>query len=143
MRKTLTKRETAVNSDSRIYLISESLSNAPMKTIDEIRRDNIQVLIDEHGGNKSLADLLGKSEAQVSQLLHGSKDSKTGKPRGMNNTTARSIEAKCGKERGWLDNDHSDVGVDTFRALPPEVRAWLMRKSDNPHQPAKAGNGTQ
>lgn len=139
MCKTLTKRETAVNSISRIHLISDSLLNSDMKTIDEIRRDNIQVLIDECGGNKALSDLLGKSEAQVSQLLNGSRDSKTGKPRGMNNTTARAIEEKCGKERGWLDNDHSDVGVDTFKLLPPEVRAWIMNKSIDPPQSAKAG----
>lgn len=143
MGKTLTKRETGVNSITRIHFISESLFNDCMKTIDEIRRDNIELLIGECGSLKGLADILDKSESQVSQLLHGSKDSKTGKPRGMNNTTARLIEQKCGKERGWLDNDHSDVGVDTFRALPPEVRAWLMRKSDNSPQPAKIKNGTQ
>lgn len=119
------------------------LLNKGMKTIDEIRRDNIELLISESGSLKGLADLLNKSESQVSQLLHGSKDSKTGKQRGMNNTTARAIEQRCGKERGWLDNDHSDVGVDTFRSLPTEVRAWIMRKGAASHEPAKTGNGTQ
>lgn len=82
-----------------------------MKTIDEIRRDNIAILVEEHGGVKSLAVKLEKSEAQVSQWLNGSKDSKTGKQRGMNSDTSRSIEEKAGKERGWMDHEHkTDVG---------------------------------
>jgi hypothetical protein len=114
-----------------------------MKTIDEIRRDNIAILVEEHGGVKSLAVKLEKSEAQVSQWLNGSKDSKTGKQRGMNSDTSRSIEGKAGKERGWMDHDHSDTGLEQFKHLPTEVRAWLMRQGNQTDEQETKDNGTQ
>lgn len=80
-----------------------------MKLIDDIRRDNMTALREEHGGTAALAKQLDRSESQVSQWILGSAHSATGKKRGMRPDTARYIEKKCGKPVGWLDVEH--VGV--------------------------------
>ena len=78
-----------------------------MRSIEEIRRDNILLLEREHGSLKALAELLDRSESQVSQWKNGAINSGTGKPRGMRSDTARFIEQKTGRHQGWLDVDHS------------------------------------
>lgn len=74
-----------------------------MKTVDEIRRARLALLVDEYGTAARLADVIGCSPAQVSQWINASKDSKTGKPRGMRKETARNIEERCSRPVGWLD----------------------------------------
>lgn len=78
-----------------------------MKLIDDIRRENIARLVDEAGSLKGLADRLQRQDSQVSQWLHGSAHSVTGKPRGMRSETARMIEKTMNKPVGWLDIDHT------------------------------------
>jgi phage repressor protein C with HTH and peptisase S24 domain len=78
-----------------------------MKMIDEIRRDNLDLLRQELGSLTALAAKLQKDDSQVSQWLQGSKNSGTGKPRGMLAETARYIERCAVKHQGWLDVDHS------------------------------------
>lgn len=85
--------------------------------IDEIRRDNMAILVKEMGSVKALADLLAASDSQVSQWLLGSAHSKTGKPRGMRPVSARKIEKACKKTEGWLDQDHSEQDTVTVEAL--------------------------
>ena len=99
-----------------------------MKTCQESRRDNLKALADEYGSNAALAKVIGKADAQIYQWLSASPDAKTGRPRAIHDDTAREIEQKCGKEIGWMDNDHSDPGLEAFKKLPKEVRAWLMRQ---------------
>lgn len=74
-----------------------------MKSVDDIRRENLASLRDRCGGNAALAERLGRSEAQVSQWIRGSINSGTGKPRGMREATVRWIEETFGLERGWMD----------------------------------------
>lgn len=76
------------------------------RDIDIVRRENLGIIVREVGGNRALADLLGRSESQVSQLLNGSKHFKSNKQRGMRKETARKIEQAVGKPIGWLDIDH-------------------------------------
>lgn len=89
-----------------------------VKLIDDIRRENLERLQKELGSLRALADLLGKDESQVSQWKQGSKNSGTGKPRGMRSETARHIEEKTGKTRGWLDVDHSPEALPTSNVYP-------------------------
>ncbi|CQR45120.1 putative phage repressor [Thiomonas sp. CB3] len=77
-----------------------------MATNDEIRRQNLALLIAEYGTAASLAAILERTPAQISQWLNQSKDSKTGKPRGMRPDSARYIEKRTGKNRGWMDEPH-------------------------------------
>lgn len=83
------------------------LFNVSMPTNPEIHRENLQLLVDEFKGVGKLAETLGKSDSQVSQWLNASLNSGTGKPRGMRPDTARFIEEKCKKKRGWMDVQHS------------------------------------
>jgi hypothetical protein len=104
----------------RIPNCERALSNVPMKTVDEIRRENLAVLRDEAGGVGKLAELIERGTAQVSQWLNGSLNSKTQKPRGMNDDTARHIEVRCSKPKGWLDKAHGEPGqVSAGNSLSP------------------------
>lgn len=94
------------SSETRIDLLAFCLLNVGMKSIDDIRRENLAELVAEFHGITPLAARLDRSHSQVSQLLTGAKDSKTGKRRGMRSTTARYIEDRCGKPGGWMDSEH-------------------------------------
>lgn len=83
------------------------LFNDAMKSIDDIRRQNLQTLERQFGSLKGLADALDRSESQVSQWKNGAANSGTGKPRGMRTETARYIEEKTKMPPGWLDQDHT------------------------------------
>jgi len=89
-----------------MYFFSLSLFNAHMKTTEQIRRENLLVLVTELGSVKALAEQVDRSEAQVSQWINGSINSGTGKPRGMAASSCRLVETRCLKPVGWLDADH-------------------------------------
>lgn len=82
--------------------------------IDELRRFNLYYLAEEFGGVGKLAEVLGKDPSQVSQWINGSKNSSTGKPRGMRSSTCREIEKKTRKPMGWLDTDHVEPPPQTI-----------------------------
>ena len=122
-----------VYSVSRIYLFSLALSNATMKDIDEIRRENLRAIELEFGGPAGTAKRLGMSNAQFTNLRDGAKDSKTGKPRGMRKETARKIEVAAGKPIGWLDRNNTfttqpaantEPGPDTRGKVP--LISWVQ-----------------
>jgi len=95
-----------------------------MKTCHEIRKEQLVALVKESGGVPRLAELLEKSEGQIRQWTNASKDSRTGRPRGISDDKAREIEEKLGKEVGWLDNDPELVNLSTNGAhLSPSARA--------------------
>jgi len=128
----------AVNSDSRIPWISKPLNNWGMETIEAINRGRLALLIKEAGSQAKLADITKKSAAQISQWLNASKDSKTGKPRSMDASTRRELEAKCGKPTGWMDQP-LPAGANTAPTteapaplvdLPPEYRQLLEDLGD-------------
>ena len=79
-----------------------------MKTVDEIRRDNLKILEQEAGAPSEMARRVEMSYSQYVNLRDGAADSKTGKSRGMRTETARRFEVSCGKPKGWLDVHHSD-----------------------------------
>lgn len=92
-----------------------------MKTIDEIRQINLAALVTEVGGTGALANLIERSQSQVSQWVTQSKHSVTGKPRVISSSSARYIEGKCNKPAGWLDKDHSDktIAEEQIKISPP------------------------
>ncbi|MGC8732611.1 MAG: S24 family peptidase [Halothiobacillaceae bacterium] len=83
-----------------------------MATIEEIRQQNLAFLVAEYGSVAAVAEAIDRSPAQVSQWLNQSKDSKTGKPRGMRSGSARYVEDRCGKSRGWMDEPHASQDTD-------------------------------
>lgn len=78
-----------------------------MKTIDEIRLENLLAAISRAGTATALAEKSGLSAAYISQIKNRQPDSKTGKPKNMGDEAARKVEAGIGEKRGWMDVDHS------------------------------------
>jgi transcriptional regulator with XRE-family HTH domain len=90
-----------------------------------IRHFNLQLLIQRFGTIQKLADAVGKSHSQVSQLRNQVAHSTTGRERGMGDKLAREFEAKLGLEEGWMDQLHS-LGTDTQQA-PTDVSQVGLR----------------
>lgn len=78
-----------------------------MKTISEIRREKLAALVTQHGSQTKLAEIIGKSPAQVSQWLM---PPESRSQRAIGNNSARDIEEKLGLPHGYLDQD--DRGIE-------------------------------
>ncbi len=87
------------------------LFNAIMKTCDEIRRDNLKLLIKAAGSEFLLAEKYGCTEANIKTMARAYKDSKSGTPKGIGTAAARKLEKVMDQEIGWLDHDHSQESV--------------------------------
>lgn len=110
-----------MSSVTLIYFDSVLLFNNNMKTIEETRLDKLLILRDELGSTKALAELLGKSSSQISQWLNQSPDSKTGKPRAINNASAREIEQLARKPKGWMDQNDNSIRQGAEPYLTQEI----------------------
>jgi SOS-response transcriptional repressor LexA len=74
-----------------------------MQLIEDIYRERLKLLAKEFGSQVALANKLERSPSQIGQWINAAKDSKTGKPRSMDRSTARYIEKMTGKPEGWMD----------------------------------------
>ena len=92
-----------------------------MKTNEEMRVENLLVLIREAGSEEELAARYKCTVAFIKQLARGYKDSDTGTRKGVGTAAARKLEECMGKPRGWLDYDHSAASA----AIGPD--AWLCQ----------------
>ena len=79
-----------------------------MEPVEEIRRENLAALVAAYGSQRLLADAIKKAPAQISQWITRAPNSGTGKPRVVSSEAAREIEARLGKDRGWMDHRHSE-----------------------------------
>jgi hypothetical protein len=82
-----------------------------MKPVDEIRRANLLLLIEEAGTASRLGVLTDTPPSYISQVSRGVQNSKGKGARVMGTDVARRIEAKMGKPRGWMDADHSALSI--------------------------------
>ena len=138
------------NSKARMAFVLSSRKNSPMQTIEEVRRARLAILESEAGSQTKLADLLGKSPAQLSQWKNASTSS-TGRERAMSSDAARSIEEKMGKPRGWMDtpltyaemhpNDRIAHAMMVMDGMTPYQLDQAVRVLDTLAQPG-AKNGT-
>lgn len=126
---------------------SAVLLNALMKPVDAIRIENLAKLIKQHGGQRKLADDLGKAPAQISQWITQAPNSRTGTPRAMASTSAREIETALGLPHGWMDHEHSEVSeapAPYTRTLPPDKQAivdlWDALDADGRRTMLRVGN---
>ena len=118
-----------------------------VKTISEIRLENLLTLIDEMGSAEALAEAAGTSAVYLSQVKNKSPDSKTGKPRQIGDPMARRLEAAGKKPEGWMDNVHSwPAQVQTVMAAMEHMTPWQLDQTvkivaalSEPHP--KAANG--
>lgn len=88
-----------------------------MKTNDQIRIENLEILAKELGSKGNLANKIERSAAQLSQWMSASKHSESGKPRRISTDMARHVEKCCNKSVGWMDQDHGNIfSVNQVRA---------------------------
>lgn len=122
---------------------SDPLVIAPMKTVAENRRINLESLIKQCGTMEALAQLVGSSSVYLSQIRTAAVDVKTGRPREMGSVMARRLETAAKKARGWMDADHSSAGseyshgsspvIGPTYSLPPLVSwGWVMQGYELP-----------
>ena len=74
-----------------------------MRSMREIRRANLRILVDDAGSQVELAARVGKDKNQIHQWLL---DPSQPAARGMRDQTARAIEKKCNRPEGWMDHEH-------------------------------------
>ena len=99
-----------------------------MRTVEEVRRENLVTLIASKGGQRPFAEAAGiKNPAQVSQWVNRSPNATTGKPRVMSGTTARAIETALGLPSGWMDTHHSDDAPPVSPFLETETLPGYVR----------------
>lgn len=92
-----------------------------MYDIKEIRRENMRALAKVAGGVSYLANVLSKSQSQISQLI-GKCPSKN-----IGDRIARQIEEIFNKPRGWMDVLHNHVDE--------TITAFELVKSAASHRP--------
>jgi hypothetical protein len=78
-----------------------------MKTAEELRRENLEALIEQFGSLRALAEAAETNPAYISQVRNALKESSTGKPKEIGTALARRLERAAGKERGWMDHERS------------------------------------
>lgn len=82
-----------------------------MRNINEIRKNNLRLLIKEKGSIELLAHDCETSPSYISQILTGV-PSRTGKPRNVGDKLASKLEVGCQKPHSWLDMPHTEDGQD-------------------------------
>ncbi len=101
-----------------------------MKTIEEIRHARLLELIEQFPTLQALADSLGRKAAQVSQWKNRYKRS-TGGVHNIDSDSARNIELKLGKPRGWMDCEHEPrtrrarAAPEPMSSMGATVASWL------------------
>lgn len=110
-----------------------------MKTIDEIRRENLLTAIELAGGAAKLAGAANVSAAYLSQIKNRAPESATGKPKAMGDEVARRIEVAINRPTGWMDRAHDEVSG-TTEEYPGAEDAGFGLQQDNPVTPQEITN---
>lgn len=92
-----------------------------MKTAEELRRENLELLVEQFGSLRALADAIETNPAYLSQVRNALPESSTGKPKEIGAALARRLENAAGKERGWMDHEHPQAAYVAAEA-PAEYR---------------------
>ena len=100
----------------KIFIILLNLNElnhlvAPMKRQrEQVRLNNLEILIAETGSAAKVAQLAGTSESYLSQVRRKMPTQK-GTPRGLGDELAARLEQGLGKPQGWMDEPHEDETV--------------------------------
>jgi len=105
-------------------------------SIDKIRRQNLQMLIDESEERTAvaLAAKCGTDSSYLSQILTCF-PMKSGNPRVLGTRLARKLEKGCGKPEGWMDQRHDDIDpgeselVHLYGRLNENMRKILLEQA--------------
>lgn len=131
-----------------------------MKTVEETRRDRLQMLVNQHGGDENgmanLCEALGyarNNTAGLTRILHANlRLDRDGEPYVMGSKKAREIEQKLNLETGWMDTPlslseqfgHSeplDKMSALMAAMEPEMQYKVVRLVAAMAEPADGPNG--
>lgn len=86
---------------------------------EDIRLNNLEILITEAGSATKLAQRAGTSESYISQVRRKMRTAK-GTPRGIGDELSARLEAAMAKPQGWMDEPH-ELETRVYRA-PRAVR---------------------
>jgi hypothetical protein len=100
-----------------------------VKTIGDIRRENLEALITEAGTLEKLAAAASTSPQYLSQIRNQTLDVKTGRPREMGTAMARRLEEAGRKTSGWMDAEHAP-GAAPVQAPPPRPNPRFIDRHD-------------
>lgn len=89
-----------------------------MRSVYDLRRDNLRTLIQQWGGPTSLAKKLGHANGSYIAQLAGPNPS-----REISEKVGRDVESKLGLPIGWLDHEQSGAHPVDDEALAACVRA--------------------
>lgn len=93
--------DIAVKHPARPSITSPLLDFRGVRTIIEIRRENLETLLAEAKGSQTeLGRRIGKSNKQVGQWFG------KGTPRNIGDENCRELESAFNRPVGWMDNDH-------------------------------------
>lgn len=155
MRELLAMREANAIAKPEFQIFALRYAIGAMKTIAEIRRDNLLLLIAEHGSLAALNVKIGltRTDATLSQIKNGSPDSKTKVAKSMGEAVARRIENSLGLEVGWMDNSQIPhtyrtnrlaAALSVMEAMDEDQFTKAVQILDTLAQPATAPrNGTK
>lgn len=115
---------------SQFHSVARGYAIAAMARVTDIRHAKLLLLIAQHGTIQKLADALGKSHSQISQLRNQSAHSTTGRVRVIGDDLAREIEAKLRLGDGWMDtpeiHPHNDANPLEGESLELQMTDWAM-----------------
>lgn len=118
-----------VNSIVLMGGVSALLSNEPMRTVAEIRLDNLGTLIREARTVEALARAVDTSPIYLSQVRNRTL-TRSGTPRGVGDALARRLEIATRKPIGWMDANHAaepTSGYDVLMPPPSDDEIELVR----------------
>lgn len=102
--------------------LAERYSMGSMRTIEEIRRIRLKMLVKEAGSAAALNRAAERNErdSTISQILNQAAGT-SGKPKELGSSMARDLEKAMGKPRGWMDNDPDLVAAQwPFKEITPD-----------------------
>lgn len=131
-----------------------------MKTVEETRRDRLQMLVERHGGDKdgmaNLCEALGyarNNTAGLTRILNANvRHDRDGEPYEMGSKKAREIETKLGLPVGWMDTPPSlfeqfghseplDKMAELMAVMEPAMQYQAVRVVGSLVKPAEGTNG--
>jgi hypothetical protein len=95
-----------------------------VRKVEDVRRENLEILILEYGTMDALAEAANTSSVYLSQVRRQAIDVKTGRPRQMGPQIARRLEAAKPhpKPDGWMDVQRTPEEIEAIKSLIAKQR---------------------
>jgi hypothetical protein len=125
----------------------------PMKTVEEVRRSRLRMLVEKHGSMANFCQAIGYARnetATLTRILNANiRHDRDGKPYNMGSPMAREIERKLSLGLGWMDtppsysellgdDDPRTKVMQLMEAMRPDQWQTAVRLLDALAQPVKA-----